>query len=80
MHVKVYVVEQTHVVEGSRTCHSIVAVRLTLIAARAIAREKGGRRVTRWVATKDLQLISSDAEQHVKGGQHGSRGLEYRRH
>jgi len=53
---KIYVVTEVRESGGE----DLLALRLTHGAAREIAKQKGGRRVTKCVATKDTQLIAQD--------------------
>ena len=55
MQTKVYVVTE---VQG--TGERVVAVRLTHGAARAIAKQGGGRRVEPWIATKSEEMHPAD--------------------
>ena len=55
MQVKVYVIT-----EVGRGRERVIAVRLTHEAARAIAKQGGGRRVEAWTATKNKELHVSE--------------------
>lgn len=56
MRQKVYIVSE---VQGTGE-ERIIAVRLTDSAARAIAKSKGGRRVTKFIADKDVFLKDTE--------------------
>ena len=65
MQSKVYVITE---IDGSGR-EKVIAARLTNEAARSIAKMKANRRVTRLIATKDLELVQTDyyiIEQHKK--------------
>ena len=72
MRTRVYVVEQVSESADGEETSTLLAIRLTNAAARAIAREAGNRKVTGTYATKDEVLIHTDiANQQRKEQQDG---------